>query len=220
MLKENSDQVSAKPKSQQQQEQDSIDEMRDGLRNILEPETSKEIVADPIKVAQAQNSAWHEITEHVTMNFRGGRWSFNDIVIHVHKVCEIGEYPDLIGVRDREEKIGNLIADIYIQKSKAQYAYGKLEGQRLARLGKFVEVKDRRSTVLMEARMAAHDEPYQAILKLVSDCKSTLDFWHDMYNICLRTADRLKQISMALMAEMKLEPSDNGGKGERVRGSH
>lgn len=205
MSTENSDPVSAKPKSQQQQE---------------EPAASEEVVADPIEVAQKQNAAWHEITEHVTMNFRGKRQSFNDIVRYVHRTCEIGEYPDLVGVRNREEKIGNLIADIYIQKAKAQYAYGKLEGQRLARLGKFVEIKDRRSTVLMEARMSAHDEPYQAILQLTSDCKSTLDFWHDMYNICLRTADRLKQISMALMAEMKLEPSEQGGRGDRVKGIH
>ena len=205
MANESSDQVTAKPKSQQQ---------------VEEPVVPDEVVADPVETAQAQNSAWHEITEHVTMNFRGKRQSFNDIVIYVRKVCDIGEYPDLIAVRNKEEKIGNLIADIYIQKSKAQYAYGKLEAQRFARLGKFVEVKDRRSTALIEARMAAHDEPYQAILQLTSDCKSTLDFWHDMYNICLRTADRLKQISMALMAEMKLEPSEQGGRGEKVRGTH
>jgi len=206
MANENSDPATAKPKSQQQ---------------VEEPATTlDEVVADPVEVAQAQNQDWHEITEYVTMNFRGKKQTFNEIVIYVHKVCEIGEYPGLVEVRNKEEKIGNLIADIYIQKSKAQYAYGKLEGQRFARLGKFVEVKDRRSTALIEARMAAHDEPYQAILALTSDCKSTLDFWHDMYNICLRTTDRLKQISMALMAEMKLEPSDSGGRGDRVRGSH
>ena len=68
--------------------------------------------------------------------------------------------------------------------------------------------------------MAAHDEPYQAILALVSDCKSTLDFWLDMYNICMRTCERLKQMSMALMAEMKLEPTDSGGRGDKVRGTH
>jgi len=205
MSTENSDRVTAKPKSQ---------------RDLEAPAPEPEVVADPIVTAQGQNQAWHEITEYVTMNFRGKKQSFNDIVIYVRRVCEIGEFPDLVKVRDREEKIGNLIADIYIQKSKAQYAYGKLEAQRFARLGKFVEVKDRRSTALIEARMAAHDEPYQAILQLTSDCKSTLDFWHDMYNICLRTADRLKQISMALMAEMKLEPSEQGGRGERVKGTH
>jgi hypothetical protein len=206
MANENSGPVTGKPKSQQQ---------------VEEPATTpEEVVADPVQVAQAQNSAWHEITEHVVMNFRGKKQTFNEIVIYVRRVCDIGEYPGLVEVRNKEEKIGNLIADIYIQKSKAQYAYGKLEGQRISRLGKFVEVKDRRSTALIEARMAAHDEPYKAILGLISDCKSTLDFWHDMYNICLRTADRLKQISMALMAEMKLEPSENGGRGERVRGSH
>ena len=206
MANENSGPAIGKPKSQQQ---------------VEEPVTTpEEVVADPVETAQAQNQDWHEITEHVTMNFRGKRQTFNEIVIYVRGICSIGEYPDLLAVRNKEEKIGNLIADIYIQKSKAQYAYGKLEAQRFARLGKFVEIKDRRSTALIEARMSAHDEPYQAILALTSDCKSTLDFWHDMYNICLRTADRLKQISMALMAEMKLEPSDSGGRGDRVRGTH
>jgi len=214
MVVQSSDPAFVKPKSQQQQEQD-----------ILKPEIelhecnecgSTHGLNCPntviIATAQNQNQNWHEITEYVTMNFRGKKRSFNEIVIYVRKICTISEFADIVSVRDKEEKIGNLIADIYIQKSKAQYAYGKLEAQRFARLGKFVEVKDRRSTTLIEARMAAHDEAYQAILALSSDCKSTLDFWHDMYNICLRTTDRLKQISMALMAEMKLEPSDQGGR--------
>jgi hypothetical protein len=184
-----------------------------------EPVVAPEVVADPVETAKQQEADWHEITEHVEITFRGKRQSFNEVVIYVRKVCNIGPNPELIDVRHKEEDLGNLIADIYIQKAKAQYAYGKLEGQRMARLGRFVEVKDRRSTTLVEARMAAHDEPYQAIMALVSDCKSTLDFWHDMYNICMRTADRLKQISMAHMAEMKLEPSDSGGRGEKVRGT-
>jgi len=218
-MKEESEPVIVKPKSQQQQEQDSINEMRGGLRNILEPETSEKIIVDPIVEAQQQNHSWHVITDHVTMNFRGKRMSFNDIVKHVHHVCEIGEYPDLVAVRNKEEKIGNLISDIYIQKSKAQYAFGKLEGQRLACLGSFIEARDRRSMSAIEARLSATDDTYKAILELQSDCKSTLDFWHDMYNICLRITDRLRQISMALMAEMKLEPSEGMGRKERVQGS-
>ena len=205
MATENSGPVIGKPKSQQQ---------------VDEPVILEEVIVDPIVEAQKQNHNWHEITEYVTMNFRGKRMTFNDIVVYVHKTCQILTYTDLIGIRHKEEKIGNLISDIYIQKSKAQYAYGKLEGQRIARLGKFIDAKDRRSTTLIEARMAAHDESYQAILTLTSDCKSTLDFWHDMYNICLRATDRLKQISMALMAEMKLEPSEQGGRGDKVRGTH
>ena len=205
MANEKSAPAIGKPKSQQQAE---------------EPVVVRETVVDPVETAKVQNLDWHDITEHVHMNFRGQRQSFNDVVVYVRRTCDIGSYPDLIAVRGKEEKIGNLIADIYIQKAKAQYAFGKLEGQRMARLGKFVEAKDRRSTILVEARMSAHDEPYQAIMSLHSDCKSTLDFWHDMYNICLRTTDRLKQISMALMAEMKLEPSDHGGKGDKVRGTH
>lgn len=205
MAEAQSEQAIAKPKSQQQ---------------VDEPVTEEqEPIVDPAAEAQKQNHAWHAITDHVTMNFRGKRMTFNDIVRHVHKVCQIGEYTDLIGVRHKEERIGNLISDIYIQKAKASYAYGKLEGQRVARLGKFVSSKDRRSSAMVEAYMAANDEQYAAILELQSDCKSTLDFWHDMYNICLRSTDRLKQISMAIMAEMKLEPSENGGRGERVRGT-
>jgi len=214
MAEENSGQV-RKPRSQT---------LSDDLVSFQAEQFSKghtlKDPADPVADAKVQTRDWESIPAEATIKFRGKNCLLSEVTTYVTAICEIPQYPDLVHIRKMEEKIGNLISEIYVERSRANFAYGKLEAQRITRLGKCVADKDRRSMSAIEARLTANDDPYKAVMALVVDCKSALDFWHDMYNICLRSTDRLKQISMALMAEMKLEPSDQGGKGDRVRGTY
>lgn len=173
---------------------------------------------DPVADCQTRNDSWQKISSEAVIKFGGKHMGFNEICAYVKSTCSIPTFPNLDHIKSLEEKIGNLISEIYIEKARANFALIKLDNQRMRRLGSFVSDKGQKSISAIEARLSATDKAFQSIAALLIDCKATYEFWTDMYNICLRATDRLKQISMALMAEMKLDPSNTGGRGERVHG--
>lgn len=185
-------------------------------------ETTQPIITkgptDIIKDTSDTMNDWHLINKDATIRWNGVVTDINSISAYVKKTCLIPQDAGLSQIRALETTIGNLIAMIYIEKSMSSYALGALEAQRLKQVGRGMDAKGRRSISATEAYMAAHDDEYQTLQKLITNCKLSNDFLNDMYNICLRSVDRLKQISMSLMAEMKIEPSDSGGRGQAIRG--
>lgn len=173
-----------------------------------------EIVTD----ASKYSSEWESIARDGTVKFNGKITSISDMMKHVASICELPTDMPLLLVRRHEVKIGNLMSQIYVEKSKAHWAMSALEHRKARIIGSSTNGKSVRSMSSLEAHLTANDEDYQALMSMMTDCRQVLNLWNDMYQMCLRTADRLKQISMALMAEMKLDPSDMGGRGDHIRG--
>ena len=181
--------------------------------------TEAEAKVDIVAKTKSNDHNWETVASYGEVKFRGKYAGISDVSKLVRSICEISIDATLVQVRHTEAKIGNLMAEISVEKSLASYAVTQMEYQRIKSVGSVLTDKERRSMTFMEAKLVASDVGHSAINDVLLGAKAALEFWNEMYAICIKTSDRVKAIGMLLMSERRFDPDAGiSGHGEKIKG--
>ena len=169
-----------------------------------DPRKVEEIRSDVISdTNNSKDASWSQLVDDGSIMFQGKPKSITELLVYFKSEVQIPTGPDISTVRSTEVKLARLLSMVSVERAKASYALGALENQKSKIVGKNIKAADRRSQSSIEAYLVANNPEFSILKELIVDCRANNDFWNEIYNMIMRAADRLKQISITLTAELK-----------------
>lgn len=162
--------------------------------------------------------AWAIINDQSKVMWDGKPKNITDAVKWIRSQCQLPADMTTADIRAKELQLGNILTMISVQLS-----LGAHERDAIAERKKdfLALAKDRRKTqAIIEAELVQFNEEYRYIRGIWLSAELNYKFWDRMHDMVTYTLDRLKQVSITLSVEARVDPLMNQGvpnrRGEKI----
>jgi hypothetical protein len=166
--------------------------------------TPAEIAQDIITKTKGDDGfveTWHDIVANGFVVFGGKKKTIDEVTKWVHSKVTIPMDPSIMDIAGCEQRIGTVLLQVDSELAHAEYGerwWAQEKKKYLAR------AKDKRkSRDVIEAELMDSNADFCTVSACHLSADSSYKFWKNMRTTCLDALDRLRQISIALTAEMK-----------------
>lgn len=186
-----------------------IDDIKEDT-NQVKPTKLEDMIDD-----ESFSQSWDILIKSAGVMHNGKLANMNEIMNLVKTKVNIPQNcHDISVIRAKEIEIGNLMSAIMMEKTRAEYAFSLFNDQKQqmvgAHIGRFSASK-KPSQIAAEGELASNNDEFKVVRNLFNSARANKEFWSNMYEICAKSIDCLKQISITVTSEMKnLDPSTHG----------
>lgn len=150
---------------------------------------------------------WSDVVLESAIMFGDKPRKLVDLVRWFHDKCKLAADMSLAGVRAKELQLGNALQMITSALTCARQHEIQMAAQKLTYLAR---VADRRkSKDVIEAELLATNAEFAKVRGIWLSSYLNVKFWESMHDLVSETLDRLKQVSITLAAEAKIDGALN-----------
>lgn len=189
--------------------------------NGLPPGRDKAIlkkIEQEIKDDDGLDGCWKDIVSGSTVMHDGKKYGLIKMVKHIRGKTQLPEDMNLATVRSKEIELGNLLQIITTELALARHGRNLFAEQKKDYMA---TAKDRRkSQAMIESELAQFNEEFRYVRGIWMSADLNYQFWDAMHSLVVSTLDRLKQISITLSTESRMDQYMNQNvptkRGDRV----
>lgn len=160
-----------------------------------------------IKDDQGLMFCWTDLVENSNLVYQNKTMPVAKLVAHVKSLCLLPADMNIADVRKKEIVLGNLLASLSTEMALTGIAKDILTEHKKDYLS---EAKDKRKTqAVIEAELVRSNEEYKMARNIWLSADINHRLLKSLYTMITDTLDRVKQISITLTAEMKMDPYGN-----------
>lgn len=144
---------------------------------------------------------WHAVVLESSMMWKGKPAPVQTVVNYFHSRLAIPIDPTIMDCAKREASIGNLLMEVDFEVAVAEQAARNWTSHRKKFLARG---KDRRKAqAVLEAELIDKDLEFRTVAAAQVSAENNYHLWKQIRCTCLDALDRLRQISIAITADMK-----------------
>lgn len=191
--------------SQQSQQSFKVDDKKEKQVEFTEARAQKVLreIAKHVKDDDGLADCWDDLAGNAEVVRNGKKVSMEQIAKTIKSACEIKQDINLQELRIMESKLGRVMCEISLELTLAATARDTINERKKDYLA---EAKDRRkSQAVIESELVKINPEFKMIRNIALSTELTYKFWRAMHEMVSITFDRLKQISISLAAEARVD---------------
>lgn len=184
-------------------------EMADGRAQEILTQMATELKDD-----DGLATTWQDLVEKGKVMFRGKKMELADVARRIREKVKLP--PDITTQQCRamELELGNLLQVVSTELTMADYSRQMFAERKQDFLA---SAADRRKTKqVLEAELAMYNEEYRYVRGMWLSSDLNFKFWQSMHSMITETLSRIKQASITLATEAKVDAFMNQGAPEKT----
>lgn len=178
---------------------------------------AKQIISDmatSMKDDEGLATTWQDLVLEGKVMFRGKARDFAAVAKDIRQKVQLPPDMTTQQCRVKELELGNLLQIVSTELTAADYARQMFAERKQDFLA---DAKDRRKTKqVLEAELAKFNEEYRYVRGMWLSSDLNYKFWKAMHSMISETLDRIKQASITLATEAKVDAFMNQGAPEKT----
>lgn len=205
IVREEENNNSSSPPPPKQSTQTKSDEKKERAVSFTEQRAQKVLreITKHVKDDDGLVDCWDDLAGKAEIVRNGKKVAMEQIAKTIKSACEIKEDINLQELRAMESKLGRVMCEISLELTLAGTARETINERKKDYLA---EAKDRRkSQAVIESELVKINPEFKMIRGIALSTELTYKFWKAMHEMVSITFDRLKQISISLAAEARID---------------